>query len=200
MAREICTRHSDGFQAERRRDLDLLRRSVVSQPTTGARGRRRTSGKRRLPDSRRCGAATDAGTPSPTGESHMEIFDSFFVQNGSIGFESFVPKARRILKLPGEPFGKSYAIALPSPSRFLYLLHPDIGRSSDTADGNRRSVLLRRGTVPNSAATISPYGNVCSREFLQTHSGSVMARCFWSIHVRRRFAISVFRCPVRMRR
>jgi hypothetical protein len=44
----------------------------------------------------------------------MEIFDSFFAQNGSIGFESFVPKARRILKLPGEAFGRSYAIALPS--------------------------------------------------------------------------------------
>jgi hypothetical protein len=43
----------------------------------------------------------------------MEIFDSFLAQNGSIGFESFVPKARRILKLPSEPFGKSYAIALP---------------------------------------------------------------------------------------
>ena len=43
----------------------------------------------------------------------MEILDSFLAQNGSTGFESFVPKARRILKLPGEPFGKSYAIALP---------------------------------------------------------------------------------------
>jgi hypothetical protein len=43
----------------------------------------------------------------------MEIFDSFLAQNGLVGFESFVPKARTILKLPGEAFGKSYAIALP---------------------------------------------------------------------------------------
>jgi hypothetical protein len=56
-------------------------------------------------------------SPQAAGESHMEIFDSFFAQNGSIGFESFVPKARRILKLPGEPFGKSYAIALPQAGR-----------------------------------------------------------------------------------
>jgi hypothetical protein len=47
----------------------------------------------------------------------MEIFDSFLAQNGSVGFESFVPKARTILKLPGEAFGKSYAIALPLAGR-----------------------------------------------------------------------------------
>jgi hypothetical protein len=53
-------------------------------------------------------------TPNDAGESHMEIFDSFLARNGSIGFESFVPKARRILKLPNEALGKPYAIALPN--------------------------------------------------------------------------------------
>jgi hypothetical protein len=56
-------------------------------------------------------------SPQAAGESHMEIFDSFLAQNGSIGFESFVPKARTILKLSGEAFGKSYAIALPQAGR-----------------------------------------------------------------------------------
>jgi hypothetical protein len=56
-------------------------------------------------------------SPLAAGESHMEIFDSFLAQNGSVGFESFVPKARTILKLPGEAFGKSYAIALPLAGR-----------------------------------------------------------------------------------
>src|SRR2546423_405093 len=83
-----------------------------------------------------------------------------------------------------------------SSSSFLYLLHPDRGRSSETRDGKSKSVLLRRGTVSIISATIGPYGKVCSFEFFVAHSGSVIVRSFSSTHDHRRFPISPLRWPV----
>src|ERR1700722_4707688 len=85
----------------------------------------------------------------------------------------------------------------PSSKFFLYLLQPEIGRSSDTYDGKRRSVLFRLGIVSKIAAVMSPYGNVCCLPFLVIQSGSVINRSFSLIHGHRRFDVSPFRWPFR---
>jgi hypothetical protein len=78
----------------------------------------------------------------------------------------------------------------------IQLSELEIGRSFEMRHGKSKSVSLRRGMPSKISATLLPYGNVCSFEFLVSQWGSVIVCSFSLIQGRRRLAISPSRCPV----